>query len=55
MLLLGFTGEDRDRKADGKLHVILGDTAGNDIGLLTLDHALDALESLRTVEKDLSQ
>ena len=55
MLFLRLAREDRDGQTDRELDTVLRDAAWDNVSLLALDHALDALERLGRVEQDLSQ
>ena len=55
MLLLRFTRKYGDRKSDWQLDVVLRNIAWNHICLFSFDHALNPLQRLRRVQKDLGQ
>ena len=55
MLLRGLTAHNWDGKPNGQLDVIDGRSTWDNEGLLALDQVFDLPQSLRTVDKHLSQ
>ena len=55
MLLGGLTAQNWNGQPDGQLDIVDGGSSWDDEGLLALDQVFDLPQSLRTVDKHLSQ